>query len=215
MRRALKLFVAFLIPAFASAQTVYNVPADTKGNTIVLTIANESADLPARMLVVRLAETCVGVSVSPRNVVLKSLAASSATDVAFSFDVGREIKVNDSDTLYFEILDGPSIIGTKSIILRYSGPEEYRLAQNFPNPFNPVTRIQYDLPTDSRVSIVVYDVLGREVARPVNEMKETGYYSADFDARGLASGAYIYRLVAQPIAGGRTYTCVKKLMVLR
>lgn len=215
MRQVLKLFVPLLLPAFAFAQTVYRVPADTKGNTIVLTIANESATAPAGMLTVRPVGTHAGVSVSPKSAVLKSLAANSAADVSFSFDVGREIEVNGMDTLYFEILDGPSIIGTKFIIIRYSGPEECKLAQNFPNPFNPVTRIRYDLPTDSRVSIAVYDVLGREVARPVNETKETGYHSADFYARDLASGAYIYRLVAQPVAGGKTYMCVKKLMVLR
>ena len=75
-------------------------------------------------------------------------------------------------------------------------PGQFQLLQNYPNPFNPKTIIHYQLSTDSYVSLSVYDLLGREVAVLVNEKKAPGSYDVDFDASGLASGVYLYRLTA-------------------
>jgi hypothetical protein len=77
-----------------------------------------------------------------------------------------------------------------------AAPPEFALEQNFPNPFNPTTVISYQLPAVSDVRLVVYDMLGREVAILVNEKKTQGKYDVRFDATGLASGVYFYRLVA-------------------
>ncbi len=75
-------------------------------------------------------------------------------------------------------------------------PETYALQQNFPNPFNPSTEILFDLPEDAMVSLVVYDVLGREVARLVQEELRAGTHRVRFDARNLPSGVYFYRIQA-------------------
>ena len=75
-------------------------------------------------------------------------------------------------------------------------PETYALRQNFPNPFNPSTEIQFDLPEDAMVSLVVYDVLGREVARLVQEELRAGTHRARFDAGNLPSGVYFYKIQA-------------------
>ncbi|OGU70166.1 MAG: hypothetical protein A2V93_03795 [Ignavibacteria bacterium RBG_16_34_14] len=75
-------------------------------------------------------------------------------------------------------------------------PGSFALAQNYPNPFNPITTIQYSLPQRGNVTLKVYDVLGKEIAVLVNEEKETGVHSVNFDATGLASGIYMYRLQA-------------------
>ncbi len=73
-------------------------------------------------------------------------------------------------------------------------PKTYSLAQNYPNPFNPVTKINFALPKQGFVSLKVYDVLGREVSTLVNEVKQAGSYSVDFDASYLSSGVYFYRI---------------------
>jgi hypothetical protein len=77
------------------------------------------------------------------------------------------------------------------------------LEQNYPNPFNPATVIRYAIPGaggqglgTSNVRLVVYDLLGREVAVLVNEKKVPGSYEVTFDGAGLASGVYFYRLTA-------------------
>jgi hypothetical protein len=72
----------------------------------------------------------------------------------------------------------------------------YGISNNFPNPFNPSTRIKYFIPTQSYVTIKVFDALGNEIATLVNEEKQTGNYSVEFDASELTSGIYFYRLRA-------------------
>jgi hypothetical protein len=73
-------------------------------------------------------------------------------------------------------------------------PGAFALMQNYPNPFNPSTTIVYDLPTRGMVRLEVCDPLGRTVAVPVNEIRSPGRHSVVFDATGLASGVYLYRL---------------------
>jgi hypothetical protein len=88
-------------------------------------------------------------------------------------------------------------------------PKSALLAQNYPNPFNPTTVISYQLPDVSDVRLVVYDLIGREVAVLVNERKAAGSYQAKFNAAGLASGVYLYRLTAG------SFLQTRKLMVLK
>lgn len=73
-------------------------------------------------------------------------------------------------------------------------PQHFRLAQNYPNPFNPATTIRYHLPRQSKVSLKVYDVLGREVAALIDQRQLAGTYEVRFEAHDLASGVYFYRL---------------------
>jgi len=95
-------------------------------------------------------------------------------------------------------------------------PEKYSLAQNYPNPFNPVTKIKYQIPELSVVTIKVYDVLGSEIITLVNEEKPVGSYEVEFDATGLPSGIYFYRLQAVPT--GRqagSFVETKKMVLLK
>ncbi len=75
-------------------------------------------------------------------------------------------------------------------------PNVFELAQNYPNPFNPVTKINFQVPRQEMVTLRVYDMLGREVALLVNEVKMPGYYSVEFNAGNLSSGVYTYRMTA-------------------
>lgn len=80
-------------------------------------------------------------------------------------------------------------------------PEALSLS-NYPNPFNPATEISYSLPERSQVSLVVYDMLGRQVADLVNQSQPAGTHRVSFDASRLSSGIYLYRLQA----GGEVMT---------
>jgi len=86
---------------------------------------------------------------------------------------------------------GPTSVSEKQTILH-----SYILEQNYPNPFNPATVINYQLPIANHVSLKLYDVIGREIAMIVNEVKEAGKYSVAFDASHLPSGLYFYRITA-------------------
>ncbi len=101
---------------------------------------------------------------------------------------------DDHMSSWFEV-DDLALSGTSGV-LPETGPASYSLAQNFPNPFNPTTTIRYSLAHRSQVTLAVFNALGERVATLVNEMQESGTHDARFDASGLASGVYFYRLLA-------------------
>jgi hypothetical protein len=215
----------------ASSQTVYSVPANSKGNQVMLTIANESQYVSAEDVEVRAVKHSAAVTFKPHwgkpeSQFLKVVPAQKESDVVFMFDVGRNARINGQDTLEFMIKDKTGFTWEKLVIVTYTAPKAFALEQNFPNPFNPTTTIYYQLPTDSRVSIVVYDLLGREVKRLVDEVKEAGYHEVRFSATGgsaygggasgIASGVYFYRVTAQPLSSGESnYVSIKKFVVLK
>lgn len=88
-------------------------------------------------------------------------------------------------------------------------PLRYFLGSNYPNPFNPVTVIYYGLAEDALVSLVVFDVLGREILRLVDERQEAGYKTVTVDASQLASGVYVYKLTAG------SFTATKKMVLMK
>jgi hypothetical protein len=97
----------------------------------------------------------------------------------------------------------------------------YKLEQNYPNPFNPTTKISFAIPLlggarGGLVTLKVYDVLGSEVRTLLNEQKEAGYHSVDFDASELPSGVYFYQLRVDPeTSSGRGFMETKKMSLLK
>jgi photosystem II stability/assembly factor-like uncharacterized protein len=85
----------------------------------------------------------------------------------------------------------------------------FYLYQNFPNPFNPVTTIKYDLPNAGNVELVVYDILGRKVKELVNQTQQPGRYDIQFDASTLASGVYIYQLSTKDFVNSKKMILLK------
>ncbi|MBK8981205.1 MAG: T9SS type A sorting domain-containing protein [Ignavibacteria bacterium] len=75
-------------------------------------------------------------------------------------------------------------------------PLDYNLSQNYPNPFNPSTKINFSIPKAGIVSLIVYDILGKEVIQLVNEFKTAGNHAINFNASNLSSGTYFYRIEA-------------------
>ena len=119
------------------------------------------------------------------------------------------------DTLRFEINSVTELI---TVVSRDESivPQEYHLGQNFPNPFNPSTEIRFQISEVRgqkseviRVTLKIYDLLGQEVAMLVNEEMNPGNYQVTWDAAGLPSGVYFYRLIAGSFAE------TKRLILLR
>ncbi len=103
-----------------------------------------------------------------------------------------------------QIPTGPTDVGEPA-----AQPETFVLEQNFPNPFNPITTIGFKLPVSGHVTLNVFDVTGREVARLVDELKQPGEYRVRFDAENLASGMYLYRLTAGEFSHTRKMVLVR------
>jgi len=88
-------------------------------------------------------------------------------------------------------------------------PQKFFLMQNYPNPFNPSTKIKYSIPEMSNVSIKVYNITGEEIVTLLNEETEKGLYEVTFNQPGLASGLYIFRMIAG------NFTSTKKMLMMK
>ncbi|MCK4235612.1 MAG: PKD domain-containing protein, partial [Candidatus Krumholzibacteria bacterium] len=88
-------------------------------------------------------------------------------------------------------------------------PESYKLSQNFPNPFNPITMINFALPKSAHVRIDVFNVKGERVATLMNGTREAGYHTVEWNAAGAVSGIYFYRILSDE------FTMTKKMLLLR
>lgn len=207
--------VLFLTVQQADSQTVYSLQADTRGNHLELTVANESADIGTGKVSVQVVKHPSAMTFREQRQVLAQLGPKGESTITFVFDVGRNVVVGKRDTLEFQIADEGGASWWKPIIVEYAAPATFALDQNFPNPFNPVTTIQYQLPSDSRMTLKVYDILGMEVVTLVNEDRPAGYHDARWDAANVASGVYFYRMEARPTNGGQSFQQIKKLMVVK
>jgi len=94
-----------------------------------------------------------------------------------------------------------------------SQPNGFRLYDNYPNPFNPLTTISYSIPKASNVSLIIYDLIGQEVARLVDNKKPAGQHRVTWNATDIASGVYLYRLQVSPPTAGFVQT--KKMVLLK
>ncbi len=127
---------------------------------------------------------------------------------------GNLINMKTTGTYKFTINGVDSMQITSSVITGISepspvAPSNFALSQNYPNPFNPSTLISFDIPKQSIVKLVVYDILGRVIKTLVDEMKSPGNYKVRFDASMLTSGVYFYRITAG------NFTDSKKLLLIK
>lgn len=101
-------------------------------------------------------------------------------------------------------------------------PDKYALRNNYPNPFNPMTTIEYDLLEESMVTLTIYDITGREVAKLVDRKAPAGCYKAIWDGKNkngvmVSSGVYIYRIHARSSAGdgSSSFNQTRKMVFVR
>jgi len=132
------------------------------------------------------------------NFALSNLATATAMNLTDVYvDMGEPIQIPDS------LLVSVAMRPEKAI------PTEYALRQNYPNPFNPTTTIEFALPKASKVTLVVYDALGREVVTLMNSKLNAGYYTVEFDGMNLPSGVYFYTLKTADYVMTRKLTLMK------
>lgn len=121
-------------------------------------------------------------------------------------EVQDRIRINDG-SIFPRVTDG--LVTVSGDCLRPLTASPDYVIFNTPNPFNPVTTIEYTIPTDERVKITVFDALGRSINVLVDELRQAGTHSVQFDAKGLPSGLYFYRMETPH------YMTMKKMVVAK
>ncbi len=180
--------------AIAQTDSTFTIPFASKGNTIDLTVANTSK-INTQSVNVSVSNAPNWIKFDSAQQTIKSLAASAEQATTFSFAVDKSAPVGKVQTLTFSITANNQT-WTKNIAIKVAAPQTYTFFQNYPNPYNPTTIISYELSKDSRVSLKIYDILGREVMMLADEQQPAGYYQKTLNAQRLASGVYLYRLIA-------------------
>lgn len=145
-----------------------------------------------------------------------------STTTSSGVRVGYVILAKNGASAQFNVADSSTVSGTVPVyslqwttatptaVRQVSNePMAFELAQNYPNPFNPATMIRFALPDRQAVSLRVYNLLGEEVASLVNETLNAGEHTVEFNAKGLASGMYLYKLQAGSMTQTRRMMLVK------
>ena len=139
------------------------------------------------------------------------------TTTAFSQSWVMRVSKSNGEQVTFTVDDIRKItfdgtVGVREQQLMQNVLKKFALLQNYPNPFNPKTTIKYAVPQSGSVSLVVYDVLGKEIATLLsNEQMEFGEHETQFNASNFPSGVYFYRLNVNDGA----FTAMKKMMLLK
>jgi len=193
-----------VISNFATVATNQQIVSDDAGGAII-TWEDSRGDIYAQRInlsgVVQWTANGVGIGTGGSSPTI----VSSGSGLAIIATGGTDISASQ--------LDGNGLLPVGLTLV----PDKFRLSQNYPNPFNPSTTIQFGLPNASYVTLKIFNILGQEVASLINEKREAGQHSVQWNAHSLASGVYFYRLYAHPTDAKQTndFVQTKKLLLLR
>lgn len=186
----------------------HKIPAGTKGNVIEMNIVNPIGS-GSSSFVISTANLPEWLEFSNSTFKIENLKPGQSAIARFVFDLSSSAPLEEEYSILFQIMDENGKPLHKSIDILVAAPAKFELSQNYPNPFNPTTIIKYQLPIDGKVTLKVFDILGREVMTLLDEDKKAGVYEIKFDGSNLASGLYFYRMQSG------NFGAVKNMMLLR
>ncbi len=173
---------------------------------------------------VKISTTTPTVAAMTINVMTQNFPASDSGWVQYKYNIGSLVPPGSNIYIGFReyvndvAIDGASFsMDLVKVTMPTTGitingdeiPKTYSLSQNYPNPFNPTTNIKFGLPKASNVKIVVYNIKGQEVAVLLDEYKQAGTFTYMYNANGLASGIYFYRITAGDFTETKKMTLIK------
>ena len=214
-----KLILALLLagPVTASGQAdslIHQLPFASEGNTLELAVANTSEEAALENVTIHVESAPEWLTFTTNETELETIASGEEATAAFLFDVDRNAPVGEEGEVVFRIESAAGVLTTKTIHLEVEAPRTFALSPNYPNPFNPSTTLAFELPQAGRVTLLVYDVLGREIVRLAEGDYEPGRHEVVFDARNIASGLYIARFIAET-EDGRVATRIRRMTLLK
>jgi hypothetical protein len=197
----------------ATDTTAHGLPFASVGNAFALTVAN-AATAPLADASVALTAAPAWLSFMQDNVAIGGMDPSAEVEVSFAFDVAPEAPVGQAGDVVFEVRSGVGIVGTRTFRVVVGPPGEVALSAPWPNPAVGTARLAIELPAAGRATLLLYDVVGREVARLVDAEHAAGRHEVAFPTSALAAGLYMVRLSARD-PYGRLTVVTRRLTVLR
>ena len=191
----------------------YVIPFASRGNVIELAVENSST-MQSTNVNVEASVVPSWIRLTSAREVISQLSGKSEQMVSFTFTIEKTAPVGQIEKLTFVVSTPNGQSWTKEISVKVGPPEKFELFQNYPNPFNPTTTINYQLTADSKVSLKVYNMLGQEVVTLVDAERTVGFHQEAWNASSVASGAYVYRLIAKD-ASGKEMVETKTMMFLK
>lgn len=196
-----------------SSNKVWQLPFASTGNTISISVLNSSA-VEAKNVSVTFNNPPSWFQLKSDAVLLKSIPALSSKDAQFEFSIDKNAPTGKDTTLTATVSIPNGQKWTREFRISVQVPKDYKLYNNFPNPFNPTTKIAFELPRTSHVTMVVYDITGSEVARIANGEYPAGYSEVTWNGLNdngehVSSGIYFYRISAG------SWSKVMKMMMLK
>jgi len=196
-----------------SAAKPWDVPFASKGNSIALTVSNDS-HVEAAEVTATLMDMPEWLEFESTSLTLKDIPPGESKDAEFCFGVSRKAPVGQACRIIAEIASPTGQRWRKEIVVQVLPPREYKLYDNFPNPFNPSTKLAFELPKTTHVRLSIYDMIGREVRSLADCSYPAGYTEIVWDGRNgsgaeVASGVYFCRIATEQ------WGSVKKMMRLK
>jgi len=191
--------------------TYTKVPLGSNDNSIKLTVVNSLNSTSTRFKIRAVRKpSWVSLTSAIKKIKIKY---NEQQEVTFYFSVAANTEIGTKTAITFSIMDRYGHKRVKKIGLQVASPP-FKLFNNYPNPFNPTTTIQYLLPARMKVKVQVYNVIGRKVATLIDGRQEAGKHQLRWDASRMASGIYFYRVIAKG-KSGRSMVKQKKMMLIK
>ena len=184
-----------LLSVVLNAQTEYKVQPGWKGNELEIEI-EKVMDVYGSTVLIIAEKYPEWINVKKDSQPLK-VEGSESIPVRFQFDISENVKAGTRGKLVVNVYKGIELFGSKEINFEVELPKVFFFFFNYHNPFNPLTKIKFNVPKKSQVKLVVYNMLGEEVETLIDEKLDPGYYDVNFDASHISSGRYFYRLITK------------------
>ncbi len=171
----------------------YAIPFASESNRIELEVVNTTSG-PLKDVSVHLSAAPTWLAFDQTTAEIGALNPGEPKTTLFTFDLDEKAPVGKVSDLTFEVSSAAGQLESKTIKIEPEAPTELTLRGNYPNPFNPTTRIAYALPKDGNVRIEIFNSIGQRVARIVDDVQKTGYQEGLWNAAGFPSGVYFYSI---------------------
>jgi len=208
-----KYFLTFLLCTSVYSQSVYELTPGTKSNVFELSFANGTGSI-IQSVNISVQEAPEWIEFSSNGKSIDRINKADKPAAQFYFNISDNAPVGEEGKVSFRITDQTGRKWFRSYSVKVSPPKTFEVHQNYPNPFNPSTKIKYLIPQDAFVTIKVFNVLGEEVNKLVNDEIKAGIHEAIFNAVNISSGFYFYVVEAKGLDGKR-YFDSKKMILLK